>query len=578
MTKPGLVQRILISFACLLLAYHAEAGQVIRAEVQPGATAVLQDGRQIFLECRPPRGQGAETFLNPLLAEPESAKIYRNRQAFAIRFGALNAETRRQVLLALFKEDYVDAQGWWHMVVCAGSAGQETLWSLCEWTTGKGTNYRKVMDDPRNRQTGPAPEAGQKVIIPAALLLDVMKRPTPGKRKAVSNGDDEPIDLESVTQELIYGEDKQGKYAAYRIRKGEALYSAVVVRFTDYSENSDILQACEVIRRRSGIKDVHDIDAGHRILIPIEMVSDRYRPKGSQQRAEYEASIAEAKRLRSEQVRTRDLEGVVVILDPGHGGRDHGAKNVSAGLYEDEINYDIVCRVKALLESTTRAKVYVTLEDPSQGYATSESRRFAHDTDERLLTKPKYPNEDAKVSANLRWYLANSCYRAEVNKGTDARKIVFTSFHTDALYNSSLRGAMIYIPGAAYCDGREDMNGTVYAKYAPEREYRHANVSSIERRRNEALSRNLANDVMVSLGRHQVRRHLEGDWIRNKICQSGGKVYVPAVLRGTIVPTKVLIEVANMTNDTDCQRLADPQWRQMFAEAYVDALKMYFGS
>ena len=42
--------------------------------------------------------------------------------------------------------------------------------------------------------------------------------------------------------------------------------------------------------------------------------------------------------------------------------------------------------------------------------------------------------------------------------------------------------------------------------------------------------------------------------------------------------SKVLVEVANMTNETDCLRLADPQWRQTFAEAYVDALKRYYGS
>jgi N-acetylmuramoyl-L-alanine amidase len=40
----------------------------------------------------------------------------------------------------------------------------------------------------------------------------------------------------------------------------------------------------------------------------------------------------------------------------------------------------------------------------------------------------------------------------------------------------------------------------------------------------------------------------------------------------------VLIETANMTNETDCKRLADPKWRQDFAEAYVEALKIFFGS
>ena len=90
--------------------------------------------------------------------------------------------------------------------------------------------------------------------------------------------------------------------------------------------------------------------------------------------------------------------------------------------------------------------------------------------------------------------------------------------------------------------------------------------------------RNLAEDIMKALGKKHVRRHLEGDWIRSQIQKDSGKVYLPAVLRNTLIPIKLLIEVANMTNETDAERLADPQWRQEFAEAYVDALEAYFGS
>ena len=45
-----------------------------------------------------------------------------------------------------------------------------------------------------------------------------------------------------------------------------------------------------------------------------------------------------------------------------------------------------------------------------------------------------------------------------------------------------------------------------------------------------------------------------------------------------MIPTKVLIESANICNETDCSRLADPWWRQTFAEAYVEALKTYYGT
>jgi N-acetylmuramoyl-L-alanine amidase len=72
--------------------------------------------------------------------------------------------------------------------------------------------------------------------------------------------------------------------------------------------------------------------------------------------------------------------------------------------------------------------------------------------------------------------------------------------------------------------------------------------------------------------------HDAGDPIRNVIRQSGGRAYVPAVLRNAQVPTKVLIEVANMTNPADQKHLANPEWRQWFAEAFVNALRDNFNN
>jgi len=156
--------------------------------------------------------------------------------------------------------------------------------------------------------------------------------------------------------------------------------------------------------------------------------------------------------------------------------------------------------------------------------------------------------------------------------------MVFASFHTDALYDARLRGAMIYIPGAKYRRESEEPDNATLARFKEARDHPAATSSESERKRDEALSRNFANDIMTALGKRKIRRHLTGDWIRSRIRQDGGRVYAPAVLRNTLIPAKVLIESANMTNETDCKRLADPKWRQDFAEAYVEALKIFFGS
>jgi len=422
-------------------------------------------------------------------------------------------------------------------------------------------------------------EKGQKILIPAKYLRPVMKSVTRVSDPEVEGkGEEGPIDLESARRALSYGKDEEGEYAAYRMQQGDALYTSVVVRFTDFRDNASIQNACKRIQRRSHIRDVRAIRPGTQVLIPLELLSDRFKPEGSIDRRRYEAAIEEADRLRGK-VKSKDLRGVVVVLDPGHGGRDHGAENHS--LYEDELNYDVACRVKRLLETETEAKVYMTLVDTIHGFTPSDRSRFVPETHEELLTTPRYDNGYWRVSANLRAYLANDVFEKETKNGTDHDKVVFTSFHCDALFNESMRGAMIYIPSAKH---RKDVESphrklSTYNRYKESAKgKRNVTTTASERKRDEALSRNFAATLMDTLGEHRIKRHDKSANIRSVIRRDGGAVYVPAVLRMNKIPTKVLVEAANMTNATDRSRLADPWWREQFAKAYVSALKTYFGS
>jgi len=198
-----------------------------------------------------------------------------------------------------------------------------------------------------------------------------------------------------------------------------------------------------------------------------------------------------------------------------------------------------------------------------------------------VLTTPHYPSHpdkySTKVSANLRFFLANSIYANEIEQGTDPRKVVFTSIHCDWLFDSRLRGAMIYIPGARArtFHGVPSPTGWPYSSFdEPEAVF----ADSSERQRDEALSRAFAETLRVELGKKRVQRHKDSPMIRNVIRRSGGREFVPAVLRGNMIPTKILLEVANMANATDRERLKEPWWRQLVAEAYVNALRAHYGS
>ena len=221
----------------------------------------------------------------------------------------------------------------------------------------------------------------------------------------------------------------------------------------------------------------------------------------------------------------------------------------------------------------------MTIIDRSSGYAPVSARSFVNDGDEELLTTPRHKALDgSKPSLNLRWMLANSIYQSELKRGTDPNKIILTSVHTDSLYNDKMRGAMIYIPGAEYRREQEAPRDAVYGVYREGQSFSRFTSSASERRRDEALSRNFAEIVIRELQRKQIKCHDQGDPIRSVVRKSRTVSYVPAVIRNAKVPTKVLIETANINNATDRGRLSDPAWRQQFAEAYVDALKRYYGS
>jgi N-acetylmuramoyl-L-alanine amidase len=553
--------------------------ETLRENVDEYGTASFRNGRLIFLECRPPSGDEAKGFLERYLAEGANWQTYSGKGAVAIPFDQLNLQTRRKVLLAVFRADYVNEEGWHHTVV-QGGRDQETLWTLAEWLTGRGTNLEAIAR--LNALPSGSLQTGQKILFPRDLLLEVMREPTETPLvEDLQQAAQMPVDLDltQAAEDLTYTRRGSNQYAVYRLKPGEALYTAVVVRFTDFRENVDILAACDTVQDESHIKDVHDMDPGTEIFIPVDMLSDRFKPEGSRERKEYEATIAEADRLRG-QVTSKDLDGIVVILDPGHGGKDWGTSTInhSYTLYEDEINYDIMCRVKQILETQTCAKVYVTMLDPEHGYTPQDVERFENDEDELVLSTPNYWNGNAKISANLRWYVANSIYRKEVKAGVDPRKVIFTSFHCDALFNDKLRGAMVYLPGAAYRKDRETgWPPGAYDNYAEYKEQPEARSTAEERKRDEALSRNFAVTLLDELGKAEIKRHNVGDPIRRVIRQDGGKEYVVAVLRNTLVPTKVLVECANLTNPTDCQWVSQPWWRQRFAEAYVEALKAHYG-
>lgn len=552
---------VLVALAWTLLRAAPGAASV-HAILEKGLEANLSDSHDISLVVTPRSGEGLLALSRRICGDEKAAPklAEANGGSSDLLAGALYRiplelaapELRLRTLRALFGEDRPDVDGWRHRVKGVGPLQREGLWQLAQWFTGTGENFRSIRE--YNDLADDEVARGRDVIIPAELLLPAFRAQLPVGEK--------PFNLE-------YGADAGGEYALYRLRPKEALYSAVVVRFTGRVFAVDVNALAAQIARRNGIPDVTDIPVGFRIKIPLELLQPEFLPEGNPRRREYEEGLKASLKF-SNQVRTQGLAGITVILDAGHGGQDVGAS--LSGVWESLYVYDIVMRAKRLLESQTAAKVFVTTRDGSQ-FRVYDSDVIPFSRGHAVLTSPPYPIADPKVGVNLRWYLANSVYRRVLKQDRDPQKVVFLSVHADSLH-PSLRGVMAYIPAADMRGESYGMAGPVYTARKEVQEAQRVVFPLEERTESEGLSRQLAKRIVAAFQSSSLPVHPFKP-VRDKIIRNNSE-WVPAVLRYNSVPAKILLEVCNLANDQDRTLIQTAAYRQKVAEAVVRGISSYY--
>ena len=478
---------------------------------------------------------------------------------------------QKPALAALFPQDRADAAGWAHLVT-APSGRPESLWRIAEWYTGDGKNYKTIRS--QGGIASLATEVGQKVIVPARLLLAAYRdEATAAARAAESRA----AALATARSEdktrpnpLEYGADATGRYAVYRLQKGEALYSAVVVRFTGRLHAEDVNAKAAEIARVNGIADVRTIPVGFAVRIPLEDLAVEFRPKDDPERIAEEAVRSEAAQFVN-RVKADDLAGVTVVLDAGHGGRDTGA--IVEGLEEARYVHDLACRVQRLVETQTRARIFPTVggDGPCAVRAVDEVGEFRG---ARVLTTPPYVLEDAVAGVHLRWYLANAILRRTVVGGGSPDRTVFVSLHADSLH-PAVRGAMIYIPGEKYLKETYAKTDEVYLARQEVREAPRVSFSRQERLQAEGTSRELAEKIVAAFRADDLPLHAF-EPIRKNVIRAG-REWVPAILRYNRIPARVLLEVCNLNNPEDRRLLMTRSYRDRVARAVVSALIDFYG-
>jgi N-acetylmuramoyl-L-alanine amidase len=535
--------------------------------VSPEIRVMIRDGDEITLSARPVSGEGLDAFIQRLTEDPrtkaeivranEGLRRLRADKAVNVPYALLSQSFRKIAIEALYPGDRATLAGWEHRVA-ALSGKPESLWRIAEWFTGDGRNYRKLRE--AKAIASLETQEGQVVLVPAGLL-------SPAFREAVAAA---APPAEAVPPALEFASDEQGRYAVYRLRKGEALYSAVVVRFTGRVHAEDVNAKAAEIAARSGVTDVHSMPVGFPVKIPVADLSPEFRPPDDPQRIEEQNARLEASQF-ANTVKTANLSGVTLVLDSGHGGRDTGA--IVQGMEEAPYVYDIACRVERIVRSRTRARVVPTV-GRSAPCPAARSDAVGESRSARVLTSPPYPIEDAAVGVNFRWYLANSVYKNVGKNGGHEDRTVFVSLHADSLH-PAVRGTMIYVPGEKFLNGSFAKSGEPYTSRREVREAPRVSFSRREKIAAEGVSRDLAERLVASFREADLPLHPFQPIRRNVI--RGGREWVPAILRYNRIPARVLIEVCNLNNPDDRKLLRTRAYREKVAGAIADALVAFYG-
>ena len=218
----------------------------------------------------------------------------------------------------------------------------------------------------------------------------------------------------------------------------------------------------------------------------------------------------------------------VVVLDPGHGGKDPGAE--ASGYRESNLMLELAAAVKESLIRNTEFKV--------------------------VLTR----NEDVFLSLEDRITIAKQ-------SGAD----LFISLHADAVIEGEASGTTVYLLSE---NATDKMSAQLASRHDRSEILRDVDLSGID---SQVAS------VLIDMARQETKPRNEAiasfilQVFKEQITELSSKPLRYAafsVLKSPDIPS-ILIEAGFMSTPSDLQNLTTPEWRVEFADALSEAISRW---
>jgi len=495
---------------------------------------------KIIVDVYPEKGEGYIDIAIRISNKPKQwAKLKtwnKNRRfprtgiAIPVPISYLSTKNRVAAVKELFKRDRFTGGEWEHRVTFRG----ETMWFIAETFAGDGARFPQILKH-NGRAKGQALRVGKIIKIPMSVLSNEFQNGVPSH------------------PDLAFEHGADGKlYGVYKLKRGEALYSAVIVRFTGRLEAKDVDDMARKLVRINNISDPRRIPADKKIRIPFKDLAEDFVTGGAPDR---EIKVA----------RIRRKSAAHVILDSGHGGSDPGA--IRGAHTEDELNYDMMLRIRGELEKRG-AQVYTTISDPVNARKPQNRSLLKNSRKEYLNTTPRYRIANTRVSVNMRVYLVNAIYTKLRRRGIPDDNIFFISIHMDHLH-PRLKGSMIYYPRSNERAKSFRARGRIYGGYKESKGkmFKYDTKSS---KKAESYSYAFSKQIIATFKKKRIPVHRHNP-IRPFVYRRNRK-WTPGIIRYSQVPTSILLEVVNLANSSDFNSIKDYRFRQRVAESIASAI------